>query len=258
MSLFEFALTPLKAIQPWGDPPNLSLHWFGLSDGTYHINLGATRLLEYATRAGEQRFVEYYLARLHEDILEMLPGVLEPIPSSVVRQFVDGKLGSTMQHLEKIWEALEETDSSLDVALEALGSRIFDTGYLSPSAGISIWSYGAKTVIEWDNRDRLIDGKPAWTSAHGRHELSRDEFIEEVRVFHRQLMTAMEERVQEVNSNRIRSDVRIEFEQLVAEQAARRDSFDLAVRRNETTDWQTVEMVLSRAAQGVPPLQDRS
>ena len=247
MSLFEFALTPLEAIQPWGDPPNLSLHWFGLSDGTYHINLGATRLLEYATSDDGERFVEYYLARFYEDILNMLPDVLEPIPASVARQFVDGGLGSTMQTLEKMREALEETDSSLDVALEALGNRIFDSGYLNPSAGISIWGYGAKTIIEWDNRDRLFNGKPAWTAVQGRHELAREEFIEEVQAFHLKLMTAMDERVREVCSNWIRSDVRIDFEQLVAEQAERRDSFDSALRSIRTTDWPSVELALSRA-----------
>ena len=250
MSLFEFALTRLEAIEPWGDPPNLSLHWFGLSDGNYHINLGATRLLEYETSDGGQRFVEYYLARLHEDTLEMLPDVLEPIPSSVARQFVDGKLGSTMQTLEKMREALEETDSSLDVALEALGSRIFDTSYLSPGAGISIWSHGAKTIIEWDNRDRLFEEKHAWTAVQGRYELGRDEFIEEVQAFHLKLMTAMDERVQEVCSNWVRSDVRIDFEQLVAEQAERRDSFESALRSTRTTDWKSVELALSRALGG--------
>lgn len=253
MSLFEFALGPLEAVEPWGTPPNLSLHWFGLSDGTYHIDLGATRLLEYANRDGWPHFVEYQLARIHEDILAMLSDVLEPIPSSVARHFVDGRLGSTLRHLREKWEASEDADSSLDAALEALGNRHLDTAYLSPSAGIWIWNDDLKTVIEWDNRDRLVDGRPAWTSAFGRHELAREEFVEEVRAFHLRLTAAMDERVQQVCSKWTRPEVRIDLERLAAEQIERSGAFDSAVHRGcRATDWRTVQMALSRTATAGP------
>lgn len=245
MSLFEFALAPLNAIEPWGNPPELALHWFGLSDGTYHIDLGDTRLLEYAAREGGSRFVEYELARIHEDILAMLPDVLEPIPASVTRHVVEGGLGSTLRRLRKRWEALKETESSLDIALDALGSRLLDTGYLQPNAAIWIWSYGEKVVIEWDNRDRLIDGKPAWTALQGRQELALDEFVEEVRDFHCRLMAAMDVRIREVGANWTRPDVTIDVVQLAAEQIERRRSFDVDGGLR-ATDWQTVEDALAQ------------
>ncbi len=251
MSLFEFELTPLEAIESWGTPPDLSLHWFGLSYGTYHIDLGTTRLLEYAGHDGWPQFVEYQIARIHEDVLEMLPAVREPIPSATVRHFVDGGLDRTLRHLRKTWEPLNDADDSLEVAFEALGSRLLDTAYLSPRSGIWIWSFGDKTVIEWDNRDRLFEGTPAWASAHGRHELTRDEFVEEVQGFHVRLMAAMDERVREVCSNWTRPDVKIDFARLAAEQVERRGHFDAAVRRGpRTTDWPTVEFALIRATGG--------
>jgi hypothetical protein len=31
--LIEFTLLPMARIQPWGEPAQRSLHWFGLTDG---------------------------------------------------------------------------------------------------------------------------------------------------------------------------------------------------------------------------------
>ena len=83
MSLVEFELKPVPEIEPWGTAPKLSLHWFGLSDGAYHLELGASHLLEYASIEGWPRFVEYQVARLHEDFISMLPDTLETVPPGV-------------------------------------------------------------------------------------------------------------------------------------------------------------------------------
>lgn len=47
--MFEFKLAALDHIEPWGTPPDLTLHWFGLTDGSYFIDLGHTHLLEYSS-----------------------------------------------------------------------------------------------------------------------------------------------------------------------------------------------------------------
>jgi Family of unknown function (DUF5984) len=247
MPLFEFKLAPLEAIEPWGDPPNLALHWFGLSDGSYYLDLGAARLLEYAARNGWPRFVEYQLARIHEDILSMLPDVLEPIPLPVRLRFRDGSLGDTLRHLRTASELLDGADPDLDAALDALGSRLLDTAYLSPGAGIWIWSHAMKIVIEWDNGDRLVDGSRAWTATRGRHELARDDFVEEVGDFDRRLMAAMEERVHQVRDTWNRPDVTLDYDRLEVEQHERRGWLDASLRRCPgTPDWQSVRRGLSR------------
>ena len=251
MSLFEFQLASLRSIEPWGTAPNRTLHWFGLSDGTYHIELGPTRLLEYAARKGWPRFVEYNVARIHEDILAMLPNVLESIPNSVTRYFVNGELGKTLGHLQRTWETLPDGDNILDVAILALERRLLDTGYLNPSARIWIWSHGTKTVIEWDNRDRVVDGKPAWASAYGRYEMEREQFFEEVKSFHTRFVAAMDERVRKVCLNWNRQDVEIDLKRLAEEQAERCGSFDMAVECSRpNTNWQLVEKAFLNAGIG--------
>jgi hypothetical protein len=84
--LFNFELTDTKDVAPWGTPGHFSLSWFGLTDGMYWIDVGGATLFEYsehARKAGAYRYCDYQVTRLLEDILEMLPTVLEPVP----RQF---------------------------------------------------------------------------------------------------------------------------------------------------------------------------
>ena len=84
------------------------------SYGSYCIQVEGHRLLEYAT--GVER-VTYQVARLHDDVLEMLPDVLDAVPESVVAHFRDGSLLATRDALlaiankrpleDPLWDALE-------------------------------------------------------------------------------------------------------------------------------------------------------
>ncbi len=247
MSLVEFELKPVPETEPWGTAPNLSLHWFGLSDGAYHLELGASRLLEYASIEGWPRFVEYQVARLHEDFISMLPDTLETVPPEIASQFRNGSLGATVQHLREVCAARLEEDPAFDLTVEALAARTLDTGYLSPSAGIWIWSVEGKTVIEWDNRNRLHEGKAAWTAQVGRHELSVERYLEELRSFDRRLMDAMAARVRAAIASWTRPEVGLDFDRLEAEQTERGTWLASAIQHGrQETDWSTVGNVLSR------------
>jgi hypothetical protein len=46
--LIDFTLLPIAMVQPWGRPDNLSLHWFGLTDGQYWIEVSENKLFEYS------------------------------------------------------------------------------------------------------------------------------------------------------------------------------------------------------------------
>jgi len=81
--LFNFKLTPLRDVVPWGvagDSP--TLHWFGLTDGQYWIDVGGQRLFEYnaaVRHAGDPACCAYQVARLVEDVNDMTPAVLKPV-----------------------------------------------------------------------------------------------------------------------------------------------------------------------------------
>ncbi|WP_396703457.1 DUF5984 family protein [Microbispora sp. H10836] len=66
------------------------MHWFGLTDGWYRIELAGHQLLPYSSEtlqryridhpAVQRPFAGYYAARLWEDTNKMTPAVLQPVP----------------------------------------------------------------------------------------------------------------------------------------------------------------------------------
>jgi len=242
--VFEFELAPLDEVPAWGTPPDLKLQWFGLSWGQYWLDLGTERLLEYSpeTRlpgsrvtvdrkeriarhwmppARRPRFVEYQVARFHEDLLGILPHVLEPLPPDVAAALEDGSLAATAGRLNQARNAEQQPGEILDEALYVLYRRSFDTSYLAPGADIWMWSRGETVVVEWDNRGRRIDGEPAWTASHGRQEMATGEFREQVTTFHRKFMAAMQERIDFVCAHWSRPEVKIDLRRLREEQPER-------------------------------------
>lgn len=64
-------------MSPWGgDQPRL--HWFGLTEGWCWIRVGEHELLRCSRLYHPDCYVDYYLARLWEDVIVLNPDVLEP------------------------------------------------------------------------------------------------------------------------------------------------------------------------------------
>jgi hypothetical protein len=174
--LFNFELTDTKDVVPWGTPGNFSLSWFGLTDGRYWIDAGGATLFEYsehARKAGACRFCDYHVIRLLEDILDMLPAVMEPVPHQFVK-FIAGESGRIWRRKYEEWsekncELLNDGDFwRIRESVEKLFyGRLLDTGYLSPSARILMWSDDEFVHLEWDNSEKLIEDRPAWTALTG-------------------------------------------------------------------------------------------
>ncbi len=260
--LINFTLAPIESIVPWGEPGNHSLHWFGLTYGEYWIQAGDAALFEYsehARNAGVNRYCDYQVVRLYEDLLDMLPYILEPVPEPLA-PYISGESAKAWRNAYHAW-----CDSDDDIAdadyLGAIGDaavawserRRLDSAYLSPSANIAIWSDREHVHIEWDNRDRLFDGKPAWSALLGAYRMPRDRFIEETRSFHVRLMDQMAARVDRVVSDGLPSGIHIDLPGLVREHGQRTGSLDTALQvAIPPTDWQRTERAIREilAAQG--------
>ena len=103
--LINFTLAPIEEIVPWGEPGSYSLHWFGLTYGEYWIQAGEAALFEYsdhARNAGINRYCDYQVVRLYEDLLDMLPYILEPVPEPLV-PYICGERAKAWQNAYDAW-----------------------------------------------------------------------------------------------------------------------------------------------------------
>lgn len=249
--LFNFALTPLAEVMPWGEPGAPSLHWFGLTRGQYWIAAGQDLLLEYSAeeiaRSGLPRFCDYYIVRLHEDLLDMLPSILEPVP---------GDLAPWLQRAERdalyAWEPEdEEAWDKRDLALSWISGRTLDLGYLSPAADIRLWSDLTSVYIAWDNRGFSSGEAPAWSAQAGSIALQRPMFEVQVHSFHARLMQEMAERVEAVVGGALDPAIAIDLDQLAREQEQRGRALEAALaRRSPSTDWTRVYQAISASQAG--------
>jgi uncharacterized protein DUF5984 len=251
--LFNFTLVPLHEIKPWGEPGHESLHWFGLTDSQYWIEVGATRLLEYsegARRAGAGQFCDYQAVRLYEDIVDLAPYVLEPIPSDLAPLIADGAQRRTLGRISAWCDAHSELVddrywSVVDHGSTWIGKRQLDTAYLTPSADILMWSDESLVHIEWDNQNKFFGCTGAWTARFGKYSLSRQDFIAECHSFHERLMHAMSERIKHVAAGALLRAIQVDIEGLVREHEQRRhlSPFNFGALPSPT-DWAAVREVM--------------
>lgn len=252
--LVNFTLLPVEKIQPWGSPGNFSLSWFGLTDGHYWIQAGESTLFEYSDHAqvnGAPRYCNYQVIRLYEDLMEMLPYILEPEPTSLV-EYLSGDTGIAWHENYRLWfdrnvDHLEpdRCTAIIDASTTWIRKRSLDSAYLSPSASIVIWSDAVNVYFEWDNRTKVFKGQSAWTALRGSYKLPRSEFMSEIQSFHSRLMEQMALRVGQVLSGAPAPEVCINQAALEMEQKERGGTLNRALSSSVQTDWQSVEMAIN-------------
>jgi hypothetical protein len=254
--LFDFHLCPLEKVQPWGKFPDLSLSWFSFTEGFYRLQVGSEFLLNYSDEVVSHwakqfshiyggSFVDYYVARLWEDILDMLPDVLEPLPSEL-SNFLEKDEDAWFQ-----WEsnALNWIDNQPDedkvletfeLAVSWQRFRCLDAAYLQNSPRIWIWSTEESVIISWDNTDVLLESIQVWSTTQGHFYIKRDEFLDEVRAFDNKLMSDMAERVDSVCAYWCRTEISVDSQHLRYEQQDRKTWLDQALKKSTSVYWNDV------------------
>jgi hypothetical protein len=276
---FNFRLRPMGEIDPWGPIPSPdartpdwprrpNLSWFGLTDGWYWLDAGGTELfrhsqalMEMAARehAGEPwlermnglPYVDYQVSRLWEDVLDMLPDVLEPVPQPLAGALTDGLWAVWEREAEAaLLQALpkDEAWDTLEAAAGWWWHRELDSLYLLSGPRIWIWTDTANAHIQWDNRDQLIEGLPAWEALLGQHTMPVEAYIAEVRSFDARFIGRMRDRVAMAQVEWVRPDVALDLH-LADEQRMRERSlskrFEPGAQR-EPIDWDDVLRAIAR------------
>lgn len=210
---FRFELTPLAEVAPWGGG---KLHWFGLTDGRYWIELGGRELLmsEDAPRA------DYFVARFWEDLGLLAPAALEPAPPDLIG-FLLGDL-----RLENDPEDSPECEA----ALTWRDDHWVDFGYLARPPHAVWWRIGDDLTLSWTEHDR-----PAvlWT-------IPAEEFTAALTRFDRELMAAMEDRVRRVEAGATPPGSAIDLDALRRDHGARTSWLRDVGSRVPATDWAAV------------------
>jgi hypothetical protein len=244
----DFSLSPIEEIQPWGDPGRQSLSWFGFSLGLYRLKFGEHLLLNYSDAVMSRwahdypdaytgSYVDYQVVRLWEDLLQLLPHVLRPVPPA---------LGEAMALSEREWRLMGperrpvEQGSLRQNAVDVVGlwrdQHFLDSGYLSPSAAISFWLVDDRITVRWENQEKMVGDDPAWSASEGTFSLPRVEFISGVQAFNDEFMQAMGGRVNRICANWNRPEVRVDLAGLRQEQSDRSQWLARALGRSPADD----------------------
>jgi len=240
---FRFDLQPLKDVEPWGGE-SPTLHWFALTSGWYWIEVGDHELLRYADRtlrrwASEEGdsgapipYVDYFVVRLWEDVLEMVSVLTEPVPVDLV-DFVAGELPG--------WASRDISPQAEAAGLWHAGHSMY-TGPVTNAPHIRLW----RTIIDGDDTV-TIDWKQQPGSdiefaapATGRIVVPTTSFDAAVSEFDGALLAAMEERVTALVASGPLPGVHLDLEHLRREQQDRAAWLQRARARQVDTDWAAV------------------
>jgi len=275
IALFHFQLWPIEQIAPWNQEGRKVLHWFALTDGSYGIDCGGTELLRTnqhiinATPHYNWRtpFFDYQVSRFYEDLLELLPAAIDPLPSDITDLIRTRDAAEQFEDLcdawtDQCWPDLpypntptpdQLADSNRcsdfwDLAAGWWNNKGLPRGHCRGQPDIEIFTEDDTTTIRWTNDcDQDTETGLIWNEvADGEFQLPRAEFLAEVERFHTNFMAAMNERARAARAHWPHHDVAIDLDELEREQEARLHSLAdaLALVPKQRPDWNQVRQAI--------------
>lgn len=245
-----FKLEPVDEIAPWGGSGGqLNLHWFGLTSGNYWISTPLGEVLRYTTEQQKiwnltSPYVDYNIARLFEDIQDILPFALEPVPADIAALSAD-----RAWHARSVeWmERGEESDERLDLWYRAnqwWNDRHIDTGYMTSGPNFHFWRVADQVFIRWEQHSGPAG---VWEKPSGQFAIDVAEFQPAVFDFLDKVIMQMGERVQTIATNGwTRPECDLDIQALVREQRERAALVNKNKERRPHTDWNSVRNLLDR------------
>jgi hypothetical protein len=179
---------------------------------------------------GQPSPVDYYVVRLWEDVQEVLPSLLEPVPADLVDHMTsdqDAWYGAGVGNAE--------------AALDWYSSHFMYTSYLVAAPRVLWWrSVADRDTITVDWRHPTGGGLDCAVPRQGRASVSTELFLRAVEEFDRTLIDAMDRRIAEIEAGGLDPDIQLDIEQLRQEHQLRSGSLAATLRRVPATDWTAV------------------
>lgn len=265
MALIHFRLKHPDNILPWGDAPDTGMHWFGLTDGEYWLDVNKATLYEYTNEVlaggdvNTSHYVDYQIARLSEDWTNLFESIAEPVPDAFYA------IARSSDYLYRFYEAAQtwfdnlSKDPSVDIAacsdrydktIEWIYSRTLTAMHLTFGPGISFFRNRDHISIVW-KADHLTENDiPVWTAQNGEVEMEYEMFIHEMEDFGNRFFSAMDTQVR-IAVEKDWGTTPLNKEQLIQEQQERRAEFQrkLSLLKGEPakhTEWDVINSLITK------------
>jgi hypothetical protein len=243
-----FDMDEIEKVPPWGKQGECKLHWYGLTSGRFWFETTAGNPLEYTAAIQDWwslrcKNPDYFVARLFEDLLSILPLVLEPVPADIAARVANPVWRVKAEH----WRDAEEDELRWDrwySATQWWHDRTLDLGYLQHAPELAFWRTGNQVFFQWQ-ADKKADGIPVWILPQGQISMAASSFEAAVSHFCEDLLWSMGNRVRSIQkAGWKRADCTLNVEELAKEHAVRRDACHSILHEQRTTDWEQIRASL--------------
>ena len=229
----NFRLQDLDKICPWGSEENLSLHWFGLTDGQLWINAGNQTIYEYSEAARQYfgcpiQYNDYQIARFLEDFSYTFRYIGESIPMCLYDEIgefeakTDAWKESHMDDEDAVFDLFY--DNKYQRLIRWFYDRNFDSLHLVGGPLIGCYRFKDKIKLLWESTYKLENGESIWTAPMGIVEMAYEEFVSSVMEFYGSFFAAMDKQVESAVAKDW-GNVSLDKERLVEENEERRSAF---------------------------------
>lgn len=254
--MINFKLKELDQISPWGQEPELSLHWFGLTDGYLWLTFGNETIYEYSKEAAEYHEIEsipyndYQLSRFIEDFTELFDQIRESIPSVLYDLTKDlAQFHSDARKWLDIHTSDEEDYSDFyfdeyDKLISWTYQRTFDSAHLIGGPHLSFFRRNDKIRIVWDTEHTLENGMSLWTAKDGHLEMDYADFVAKIKVFGLSFFAEMGKQIESTLAKEW-GNIKIDTQRLVEEHQEREEDFFAALsllqqEPIDKTNWEEI------------------
>jgi hypothetical protein len=239
---FRFSLMPVEDIEPWSRDGKPLLHWYGLSGGWYWLEIDGQELFRTADgQPAQPPYVEYNVARLWEDILQITPDVLTEVPADIALHLRDPDRWLAAVERIRAHDGLDE--ELVADGLDWWRTRCRDSWHLVAAPTLWLWRTGESLNLFWESSTEPAAAE-LWRPVGGFASQTLESFIAELRRFDREFLGAMRERVDTIVRRGGREGVDIDLEQLQREQHDRSTWLERALATPRSVDWDRARQLL--------------
>ncbi len=248
---------PAESEAPAQEQDRVYLNWYRLTDGWFWVDCGGQELFRYSDPilefwnsqgpSSDPPYVCHPVIQLLFDLCDIIPDVLEPVPSRILQTLEPG--GKAYQWGKRIEELAcsEGTDECIyEQYLKTVlwvDRRRLDAVYLSQNPKIWFWNDGSTMHIQWYNEGLDLHGHQPWDSIRGGFQMAFEEFMNELSSFNGRLLEAMEKRMGSIERSWNHSEVELDRDELRQSQEANAAMLSRSLeqaRTSEKTAWDEV------------------